>query len=808
MAEQPCNYAEESARQPASATGRFPIFAGLWGSLYPSWWLFFLGLLLPLLLPWSQAGLVLASLVASTALVQKHPKIQLPLIAGLIISGFHGVEWASRQLPEACWRVPVVIEGRVATIPVEEEVRTGQRRVRFEFVSESTFPQHCDSVKRVRLSDWTLTETLALGQRRRLEVALRPPPSQLSPGAMPDQARYSAARIDAMGTVRRVDPVVLHAPNKISILRTFLADTIDHSGVSSEARGLLKALVIGDGSDVAVEDWQRFQRLGLIHVLVISGLHIGLVYLMTQGLAAGIINCLPSERLPKWVFIRVLAVGASLLYALLAGFSVPTQRAMIMITVMVVPRLFGWQVGPWTALRCALALILVTNPFAVVSESLWLSVVATGILISLASGQGSQSPCWRFDYWWKLLLLQAQLALLMMPLTLFWFSGVSISAILVNVVIVPVISLLVVPLAMLGVVWAVIWSRVQIIGIDPGGSSNWPSDNVFWEVAAAALDHLRFVLITLDDALRNWGYLEFELGLVLAGALVILLSAVFLVFKRRFIAGLVGGSLCALVFALVQTSVGRVEGAQLVLLDVGQGLAVVWREGNRTLLYDTGASGLGAFTQAEKIIMPYFAAASIRQLDVMVVSHSDDDHSGGMVTLNEALSPGRWLGFGGEPCRAGERVDWPGETRITLLNGTGQALENSNDSSCVLLLQYGDFRVLLTGDISMIKERELVRYWRDTLEVDVLVVGHHGSDTSSGWSFLKWTKPDYALISAGRANRFSHPRPTVIDRLRNREISTWNTARMGTITVEVSTEGRVRVDGQRKGQIPYWLSLP
>jgi competence protein ComEC len=192
-----------------------------------------------------------------------------------------------------------------------------------------------------------------------------------------------------------------------------------------------------------------------------------------------------------------------------------------------------------------------------------------------------------------------------------------------------------------------------------------------------------------------------------------------------------------------------------------------------------------------------------KDITIRVISHSDRDHSGGLADLDAHYLTKSAIGYAGAPCRVGEVLFRSAELTVTVLNGPG----DDNDGSCVLKVRHAQVTILLAGDVSAVREREMIRYWRNELKAHILVVAHHGSDTSTAASFLKWVDPALAVISAGRANRFGHPRAGVVQRLKERGIGVLDTSREGGVTITVRPQD-IDIESMRDGNIPYWLSLP
>ena len=709
------------------------------------------GLVAPLFLPWAGGGLGIA--LVTMLLI---PKIRMLswLALGSGIAGWWGLSWEAAQIPTHCLRAEVQVVGHVADFVVSDIVSAqGQPRQRLS-LDVSDFPApDCGQPRRLQLTFWQATPQLALGDRITATVRLLPSSSQWNPGVMPDQARNVVAGIDGRGTLLAVDSHTRGDHRgllNLSDLRLQWAHTIESIPGSQRAAALLTALTVGKDQRIARDDWQRFQRLGLTHVLVISGLHIGLVFFMAWGVLLRIGSFLPMRSIsPRWA--GLMALGCAFVYALLSGFGLPTQRALWMLSAFLVTRFIGWRTYAPLSLLFAVTILLVTDPFAVLGRSFWLSVGATAALVFWSTmGFGKPRSGWLYKLF-GLIGVQVMLMLCMAPLTLFWVGEVSVVGVLCNLLIVPLIALVLIPAALLGGIWTQILPE---------------RFNPMWWLALRGLEFLLGLLASIDRTV---------------------------------------GSLST--FSAPHISTSSVIGGLLTVLDVGQGTAAVWQEGDRVLLYDTGAGVPGMFSQAEKSLLPWFDEQGLDLVDLLVISHADSDHSGGRELLHDRIKIGAEFGPWGLPCRPGQRLPWPGAAVITMLNGTTEHADDNTDS-CVLMISYLGRRLLLAGDIPKARERELVRYWRQQLRAEVLLVAHHGSNTSTAWSFLKWVEPDWAIITAGRANRFGHPAPEVVTRLNASGVNMINTAVSAATTVEITGRGDLSVKSLRSGSFPYWLGLP
>ena len=757
--------------------------------------------------------------------ISAHRLGLLVMFGGLAVVSLQALSWQLRQLPTACLRENVILSGYVADFPRMGQWPDGKDWQSFKLDVTHLDPDECAGARRLRVTLSGYSMPLALGDHISGQAILKPVPSQLSPGALPDQGRYAAQGIDAFATLARIEQRQADT-RKVSLaqIRRTLHRRLLAAQVSTEARGVLLALVLGNGNALTRETWEMFQRLGLSHVLVISGLHVGLVAAALWWLA-GLLRrsyCWQGDR--GGPLVQVLgALGGATVYAALAGFSLPTVRALVMLCTVLLLLLLGWRTAPWRGLYLAVLLILLGNPFALLSSSLWMSAGATAVLLCLIPRENNPTPLSGLGlarrmvmHFAALLRLQTYLVLFMLPLTLFWFSMASGSAIVSNVLIVPIVAFWLVPLALTGA----LMSFVSVTLSD-----------IFWQLAALPIVYGLPLLAALDKrfeglALQNWSLTLVDLGLICALISVISrlnrhfwpLSQCPVSDRNLRHCGGKSGSLNPWSSLLVITSFillsfyrlsiqANAKHVVITVLDVGQGTAVLLQNAGQTLLYDAGGGVPGGFTQARKIILPFLQRAGVDVLDTLVLSHRDFDHAGGRFDLAKDMPIKDRRGFEGRACRPGETWLWSSAVTITTLSGSGQAQSHSNDDSCVLLVVAYGRRLLLAGDISSMQERSLVRYWRRHLSADLLLVGHHGSNSSSGSTWLKWVSPARAIISAGYANRFGHPSAAVVDRLEARDAYIDNTAIHGTLRYTLRPDGSIEATPMRTRWTPFWLTI-
>lgn len=643
------------------------------------------------------------------------------------------------------------LEGRVVGLP--QQTSSG---VRFELADSRS--RNARLPRRIRVS-WHGGPAVHSGERWRLAVTLKRPSGLLNVHGFDHEAWLLAQRIGATGTVKDGE--------RLTPARNAWRDALRQRLMAVDAQGReagLAALVLGDGSGLADEDWQVLQDTGTVHLLVISGQHVGLLAGLIYGLIALLARygCWPATW-PWLPWACGLAFVAALGYGLLAGFGVPVQRACVMVGLVLLWRLRFRHLGAWWPLLLALNGVLVLEPLASLQPGFWLSFGAVAVLI-LAFG-GRLGPWSLWQAWTR---PQWLIAIGLFPLLLILGLPISLSAPLANLIAVPWISLVVLPLALLGTVLL----AVPLVG-----------EVVLW-LAGGALDLLFQGLALLAGYLPAWIPAEVPLGywlVSLAGAVIVLLSGG-VPFR------LLGWPMLLLAVFPPREPVphGR---AEVLQLDVGQGQAIVLRTRHHTLLYDAGprsrATDLGA-----RVVLPSLKKLGIASLDLMLISHADADHAGGAAAVARGLPVKRVVGgetdglpgfLGTQPCLSGERWEWDGVS-FELWQWPGAV--DGNPKSCVLQVQANGERLLLTGDIDRAAERALL----DSplaQRTDWLQVPHHGSRSSSSRPFVQQLAPTSVLISRGRGNAFGHPHAQVMERYRALGSRVYDSAEHGAVRLQL-----------------------
>ncbi len=701
-------------------------------------------------------------------------------------------EWEGRDIE---------IAGVVASLPQPYE-----RSVRFEFDVERVLTAGATVPRHVSLSWWgsaardgmpaTLPD-LHPGERWQLTVRLKRPYGMANPHGFDYEAWLLERGIRATGYVRprsgsrRLEERVGHPHYWVERARDRLRDRIQRALPEQPYAGVLAALAIGDQRAIPPEQWQVYTRTGVNHLMSISGLHVTMVSGLVLALAYWLWR--RSARLTLWLPARKAAVlfgfAAALLYTLLAGFAVPAQRTLYMLAVMAWALWAGRMSSASVVLALALLMVVLLDPWAVQAPGFWLSFGAVAVILFVTVNRVAP-PHW-FKAWAR---VQWAVTLGLVPPLLAMFQQVSIVSPLANAVAIPVVSLVVVPLTLAGMLLPfdfVLLAAHHIMA--------WCSTLLEWMSEAPET-------VWQQHAPPAWTVLVSTLG------------AAWLLLPRGFPARWLGviGFLPLFLVLPPRMAEGMLK---LTVLDVGQGLAAVVQTRNHALLYDTGpAFGLGADT-GNRVIVPYLRAAGVQRLDAMIVSHDNADHSGGALSVLQALpvdalftslhdmDPLPLQAMAAFRCFAGQHWEWDG-VRFEMLHPGRESYDavriKDNDRSCVLKIVAATGSILLPGDIQSKAEFDLLSTQRGTLAATVLVAPHHGSRTSSTPDWVREINPQSVIFPVGYRNRFGHPHEEVVDRYRGQGGRMFRTDRDGAVTVVFDATGVIGIEPYRSRYRRYW----
>ncbi|RTE65721.1 DNA internalization-related competence protein ComEC/Rec2 [Amphritea opalescens] len=689
--------------------------------------------------------------------------------AGFLLGILYASGWGyvnlSQRMPLSMTAQTLTVVGVVSDLP---DSFSDMRRFRFDVDQLSDTSTNID-LQHLLLSWYKTDERIVPGQQWQFVVRIKPPRGLRNPGSSDYQTRLFADRINAKGYVRSAK--LLAEPqqtgrSQVAYQRYQLREWLVGLPLNERAQATVRALVLGDKQGLQDPQWQILRQSGTVHLIVISGLHIGIACLFGYGI--GWLLQLGLRRLTvKADDLRAYRIVPALImasgYALLAGFSIPTQRALIMSLAMLLPLLFNRSISVWLRYQLALVLVLFLQPLSFYQPGFWLSFAAVAALLLIVKGEASKGIVTVLRTQWAVFLG-------LMPLLLLWIGQVTLIAPLVNLVAIPLLTFVVLPGVILGLLLCL---------IEPAFGAS---------LLNGLLDYF-------------WQILEFcsPAGGVLSGypstlAVVLgLLAAVLLILPRWTGVGYFG---LFLLLALVFPARDSIDSGDFraTVVDVGQGLALLIETANKTLVFDTGAAFKGR-SIARFTLIPLLQSRHIEHIDRLVLSHKDNDHAGGYPELNSQFeikqvlsgSPTLYRQPSIQPCVADDAWEWEG-IRFRFLQPARLSVVNENNRSCVLLVESEQCSLVIPGDIEAGIEQQILAKYPD-LTTNWLVAAHHGSRYSSSIGWLQALHPDWVLFSAGFDNPYGHPAQAVIDRLNRLQLPWLNTAEQGALMLESRANG-------------------
>lgn len=676
--------------------------------------------------------------------------------AGLTVwqaQGLLAERWPDTRHGETLW-----VQGHVASLP-EASGEAGQRTWRFRFDTDADdLPEH------IRVSWYRSEQLLKAGECWNLRLRMRTPHGSLNPGGFDYEGWLFRQRIGAVATVKEAERCGEAENHQLLRWRQQLVDSLHHWLPGEASVPMLAALTVGDQSGLTDAEWEVFRRTGTSHLVAISGFNIAII----AGFAFFVCRWLWSLSPPLLLRLPAQKAGwigsalAAVIYSGIAGFEPPVTRAMLMALVVVAAAFCNRLSQPSRVLALAWGAILLLDPLAITAPGLWLSFGAVAAIFYVM--QGRLRPPRPLP---AMIQLQLMLSLVLTPLTLYFFHGLSWPAPLVNLVAVPLFALLtpVLLVAMLlsGLVPALglpllrlCAQSVDLIGAALGWAAELPAAWIAWSPSP--------------------------------GALLLALFGALLLFAPRGLPLRPLALLCFLPLGWPPERAPR-EGFELTALDVGQGLSVVVRTPNHALLYDAGPAFDEGFDAGASVVVPYLLTQGVLRIDRLLLSHGDNDHAGGVSAVQRLIRVARQFGTPGHPpCEQGLRWRWDGVDFETL--HPPEAGEGSdNNRSCVLRIAYGDRVALLSGDIERRAEERLLDAQPQRLRAEVLVSPHHGSRTSSTLAFVKAVQPRIVIHSAGWRSHFGHPRPEVVARYAEVGATQFVTGNLGAIRLQMDDRG-------------------
>ncbi len=637
-------------------------------------------------------------------------------------------------------------------------------------------------LKNIKINWYRTTQHLKGGQIWRMKIRLQPPHGYQNEGGFDYERWMFVEGISATAYVLSKYPpkLIAESSNYVLKVRSWLSDKIKDNASSFEFIALFQTLSIGDKTLLKPDLKKLFVDTGTAHLLVISGLHVGLLSLLFYFLASRlwlVLNRQFKTRLNQRDFAVIWAWSSALVYAALAGFSLPTLRALIMLSLLYFAFIRRQKNSFLNVFCAALILVLLLQPLSLLSFSFWLSFLAILLIVISQYVLGSYSKIK------SILLLQLSFSLLFIPLNAIVFNQLIVSSFFANLVLIPVMSFVVIPFNLLATAlssldWAGVTFLYQLLDF----------------LIRQLVNYLLFLNVVFGDAIA---LSDKQVWLMLMSSIGIML----LLFLPNLRIKLPSLLLMLLPWFYWDEELSKNE-FLVHFFDVGMGTSVLIKTQHHSLLYDLGPGNESSYQPAKWVMQPYLAANGMRSVDMAIVSHSDQDHYGGIWPLTAERITERYFLTGSKikmkallkqqfdfiDCHHYQPWVWDG-VKFEFLPIISEDIVSDNNRSCVLKVKSANGSVLLVGDIEKEREAELVENYSQKLKADILLVPHHGSRTSSTKAFLQSVSPLFAVTTTGYLNHWGFPKHEVMDRYEALNVTLFNTAIDGAVIFNVTKEG-------------------
>jgi competence protein ComEC len=741
------------------------------------------------------------------------------MVLGLAWAALVGAQRVADGWPAALEGKDIIASGYVASMPT---LGTASQRVLFVLQDNDT--DLSLNGKTLALSWYQGTFALQPAQRYRLTFRAKQRHGGMNPQGFDYELWLVSRGIAATGYIRAApqdlgSQVTAFLP-WVERARTHARERLFAAAPTPDAARWAAALALGDQRSLSDADWQRYNATGTGHLLAVSGTHITLMGALLAWLAGRWWQASPQRllRLPAQTLRLNVMLGSSAVYALIAGWALPAQRTVFMLAVAWFALRFMARPAVWHVMASSAAVALAFDPMAVISPSFWLSYGAVAALIAVEmrvlkpvleaptpETLQAKPTVWqsRWQAFRQAARSQLLLTLALIPLGAVFFNQISVISPLANALAIPIMGWISTPLALLAAALALVW----------GG------------MAAALMQALLAVQQGMDavlDLLLSFPFAQLfvptppaawaVLGMVCAVGCVVLTRL------WRWVS--IGGVVLYVAGAFLIAAQPK-EGWRVVFLDVGQGMAVAVHSQGKTLLFDAGPRYSADSDGAARVIVPYLRAVGVSQLDHVILSHADDDHSGGARSLLARMPVAQWwhslspihpllaaLPASAQRCAAGQTQQWAGLTLQWLhpAASVNHANQKTNAVSCVLRISDGQRSVLLSADIEAAQEAQLVSQYGKALASTVLLAPHHGSKTSSTEAFLRTVNPLHVVMQNGYRNRFGHPHPSVSQRYVDLGITQWRSDVDGAVILDIHTNV-LSLQSWRANAQRYWHTV-
>jgi competence protein ComEC len=719
-------------------------------------------------------------------------KITLGFFFGFIWTYFNAQSVLTQQLPFSLEGEVLSSVGTIWSIPTCDE-----QGCQFEFKIESIEKEFSWKSGSIVILYWHKPSILPqVGERWHLPIKLKRPHAYFNPGSFDNEKNLFHKKIIAKGNVVKKltfqkieDSIWTRSLHRIrNNLRTRIKDALENRLFS----GIIEALVTGLQSNISKEQWDILRQTGTSHLVAISGLHVGLLTGFIFQLVKVIGSFFPIRCLKRPIpfSAAIISLNVAILYALLAGFSVPTERAVIMISIVLFSIILKRKTSLWRNYCLTLGVVIFFDPLAVLAPGFWLSYGAVGIILYGMQGRMNAN-----SLWWQWGRAQWVVFLGLIPFSVSLFEFVSLVSPIANLIAIPWVSFIVVPLALIGSFCHVLFNehlgKKLLILCEYSLHLLWPILNFLSELPFSSLkffsDSFFWILVAFLGVL--WGL------------------------TPRGLPGKPLSIFCFLPLFLIKPSLLADKEARITVLDVGQGLSTIVETRHHTLIFDTGPKLSQHFNTGDQVVLPFLARHYITAVDLLLISHGDNDHAGSADAILKGIpvqhimtsEPALFASFNPSTCVIGQQWEWDG-VHFEILHPMSLFSKKRNDHACVLKVVAGLQSVLLTADIEAIAEQAMLKHNpANKLSATVLLVPHHGSKSSSTKEFIQRVDPKFAIIPVGYRNAYGHPHATVLESYRAEKIRVFNTVNHGAVSFTLNQEkDKLSFHSYRLDNLRYW----
>lgn len=669
------------------------------------------------------------------------------------------------------WTLPTSWEGKTVKVigTIVSIPHVAEHRNNFLFDLDTIqYNQTSQSARGLIRISWQNDQIqLHAGEKWMLPVRLKKIHGTLNPGGFDQEAWSMQQGIRAHGYVVVKEKYEKLSDTRFSMnrVRQYFYQKINENLPISQTSPWITALAIGERQGIAAENWQVLRNTGTNHLMAIAGLHIGFLSLFVYTMMGWV-----WRRMPRLILILpvqhaagIAALVMAVIYSAMAGFSIPTQRACLMFAVLIMIVLMRRRIIAWHAWSLALMGVLLLNPLSVLTESFWLSFGSVALIIYGMKGRLAPS-----GIWWKWGRIQWVIAVGLIPLSIWLFQQCSLISFVANSIAIPCVGFLIVPLTLLGCLLLLISAKL-------GGLVLLLADKIL---------QLLWMTLTYLSQLSwaSWYQYIPDMWILITACIGMIILLLPIGFSGRWL-----GVVWLLPLVLYQAPLPKLNDIWFTLLDVGQGLSAVVQTKNHVLVFDTGAKLSENYDMGESVILPFLRTIGAKKLDMLVVSHGDNDHSGGAGAIIKQI-PIKQIKTSEleifsvknvSHCLKGQSWAWD-NVYFQFLYPVYEQLGLGNDSSCVLKISNGKNSILLTGDIEKIAEKYLVASGGN-LSADILVAPHHGSKTSALDEFIQTVRPQIVLYPVGYRNQYHFPHPSVIKKYQQAGVVAYDTVKSGAI---------------------------